>query len=106
MGNNKPRKPYWRISLLMDNGKVRIYELSQELNLGINELLAICHQINIPVKSIISESEAESIRLQVNKLGVKSPVLTLENFENIKPDSQNWGYKFVANYHQCLIQIV
>ncbi|MBD2774874.1 translation initiation factor IF-2 [Iningainema tapete] len=54
----------------MNNGKVRIYELSKELNLDNKELLAICDQLNIAVKShssTITESEAERIRAQAEK---------------------------------------
>ncbi|MDZ8051523.1 MAG: translation initiation factor IF-2 [Aulosira sp. ZfuVER01] len=57
----------------MNNGKVRIYELSKELNLDNKELLAICDQLNIAVKShssTISDSEAERIRLAAEKLAV------------------------------------
>lgn len=55
----------------MNNGKVRIYELSKELNLDNKELLAICDQLNIAVKShssTISETEAENIRAAAEKL--------------------------------------
>ncbi|BDI17276.1 hypothetical protein ANSO36C_30780 [Nostoc cf. commune SO-36] len=55
----------------MNNGKVRIYELSKELNLDNKELLAICDQLDIAVKShssTISESEAENIRAAAEKL--------------------------------------
>ncbi|MEH1970050.1 MULTISPECIES: translation initiation factor IF-2 [unclassified Nostoc] len=55
----------------MTNGKVRIYELSKELNLDNKELLAICSQLSITVKShssTISESEAENIRAAAEKL--------------------------------------
>ena len=55
----------------MNNAQVRIYELSKELNLENKELLAICDQLNIAVKSYsskISESEAERIRLAAEKL--------------------------------------
>lgn len=55
----------------MNNGKVRIYELSKELNLDNKELLAICDQLSIAVKShssTISESEAENIRTAAEKL--------------------------------------
>jgi translation initiation factor IF-2 len=48
----------------MNNGKVRIYELSKELNLDNKELLAICDELDIAVKShssTISENEAERI---------------------------------------------
>lgn len=48
----------------MSNGKVRIYELSKELNLENKDLLGICEDLNIVVKShssSISEAEAEQI---------------------------------------------
>ncbi|PPS45434.1 translation initiation factor IF-2 [Chroococcidiopsis sp. TS-821] len=54
----------------MNNGKVRIYDLSKELNLDNKELLAICDQLNIAVKShssTISENEAERIRALAEK---------------------------------------
>ena len=59
----------------MTNGKVRIYELSKELNLDNKELLAICDQLYIAVKShssTISESEAENIRAAAEKLAATS----------------------------------
>ncbi len=49
----------------MNNGKVRIYDLSKELNLDNKELLAICDQLSISVKShssTITETEAGQIR--------------------------------------------
>lgn len=49
----------------MNNGKVRIYELSKELNLDNRDILAICSQQSISVKShssTITEAEAEKIR--------------------------------------------
>ncbi len=54
----------------MNNGKVRIYDLSKELNLDNKELLAICEQLDISVKShssTISEDEAERIRTAAEK---------------------------------------
>lgn len=49
----------------MNNGKVRIYELSRELNLDNKDVLAVCDQLNISAKShssTITEHEAERIR--------------------------------------------
>jgi translation initiation factor IF-2 len=49
----------------MSSSKVRIYELSKELNLDNKEILAVCDQLNIAVKnhsSTITEDEAEKIR--------------------------------------------
>ncbi|MGF1566724.1 MAG: translation initiation factor IF-2 [Nodosilinea sp.] len=47
------------------NGKVRIYELSRELDLDNKDILAICDRLDIAVKShssTIAESEADQIR--------------------------------------------
>ncbi len=49
----------------MSTHKVRIYELSRELDLDNKDILAVCDQLNISVKnhsSTITESEAEKIR--------------------------------------------
>jgi translation initiation factor IF-2 len=49
----------------MNSGKVRIYELSKELNLDNKDILAICERLDIAVKShssTIAETEADQIR--------------------------------------------
>jgi translation initiation factor IF-2 len=49
----------------MNSGKVRIYELSRELDLENKDILAICDRLNIAVKShssTIGETEADQIR--------------------------------------------
>lgn len=54
----------------MNNGKVRIYDLSKELNLDNKEILAICDRLDIAVKShssTINEEEAERIRQAAEK---------------------------------------
>ncbi len=54
----------------MNNGKVRIYELSRELNLENKDILNICEGLNIAVKShssTITESQAERIRAAAEK---------------------------------------
>jgi translation initiation factor IF-2 len=54
----------------MNNGKVRIYELSKELNLDNRDILAVCDQLNIAVKShssTITEAEAAQIRSAAEK---------------------------------------
>nr|B8HUA9.1 RecName: Full=Translation initiation factor IF-2 [Cyanothece sp. PCC 7425] len=59
----------------MSNNKVRIYDLSRDLNLDNRDVLIICEQLNIPVKShssTISESEADRIRAAAEKY-VPSP---------------------------------
>ncbi|NES19958.1 MAG: translation initiation factor IF-2 [Symploca sp. SIO3E6] len=54
----------------MNNGKVRIYELSRELNLDNKDILSICEGLNITAKShssTITESEAKRIRTAAEK---------------------------------------
>ncbi len=49
----------------MNSGKVRIYELSKDLNLDNRDILSVCEQLNIQVKnhsSTISEDDAARIR--------------------------------------------
>jgi len=49
----------------MNNGKVRIYELSKELNLDNRDILAVCDDLDISVKShssTITEADAGRIR--------------------------------------------
>ncbi|MBD2346750.1 translation initiation factor IF-2 [Anabaena subtropica] len=79
----------------MNNGKVRIYELSKELNLDNKELLAICDQLNIAVKShssTISESEAESIRAAAEKLAATNGTSKKElNTTSHRPNSAPAG---------------
>ena len=54
----------------MNNGKVRIYELSKELNLENKDILAICDRLSILVKShssTITEEDAAQIRSAAEK---------------------------------------
>ncbi|MEL7329864.1 MAG: translation initiation factor IF-2 [Cyanobacteria bacterium J06559_1] len=58
----------------MNTGKVRIYELSKELNLENKDILAICEQEGIAVKShssTISEEEAAKIKAVATAPGYK-----------------------------------
>ncbi|BAZ90193.1 translation initiation factor IF-2 [Raphidiopsis curvata NIES-932] len=81
----------------MNNGKVRIYELSKELNLDNKELLAICDQLNIAVKShssTISETEATQIREVSQKLTAARMTQEKElGINNHKPNSQKPGFR-------------
>ena len=54
----------------MSNTKVRIYELSKELNLENKDILEICDKLNIAVKShssTITESDADRIKATADK---------------------------------------
>ncbi len=60
----------------MNNAKVRIYDLSKELKLENKDILAVCEDLNIAVKShssTISESDAERIRNQAAKYVANHP---------------------------------
>jgi translation initiation factor IF-2 len=60
----------------MNSGKVRIYELSRELNLDNKDILAVCEQLNISVKShssTITDSEAERIRAAAENYTASHP---------------------------------
>ena len=49
----------------MNNGKIRIYDLSKELNLDNKDILEICKQLNVSVRShssTITQSQAERIK--------------------------------------------
>jgi translation initiation factor IF-2 len=95
----------------MNNGKVRIYELSKELNLDNKELLAICDQLSIAVKShssTISESEAEQIRAAAEKLAVTgvSPRNELGTNSNKSNLHQTGGINRPgANHKQQILEI-
>ncbi len=54
----------------MNNSKVRIYDLSKELNLENKDILVVCDQLDIAVKShssTISEEDAQRIRTAAKK---------------------------------------
>ncbi|MTJ14166.1 translation initiation factor IF-2 [Anabaena sp. UHCC 0187] len=96
----------------MNNGKVRIYELSKELNLDNKELLAICDQLDIAVKShssTISESEAEQIRTAAEKVAATNLASKKEQSTNgHRPNSSPNGAQNrqgSANHKQQILEI-
>lgn len=71
----------------MNNGKVRIYELSKELNLENKDILAVCDSLNISVKShssTITESDAQRIRKTAEKLSHSSGKLAANDRGNLQ----------------------
>jgi translation initiation factor IF-2 len=61
----------------MNNGKVRIYELSRELNLENKDILAVCERLNIAVKShssTITDEDAARIRADIQQSGGKTAI--------------------------------
>ncbi len=74
----------------MSTHKVRIYELSRELNLDNKDILAVCDQLDIAVKnhsSTITESEAEKIRAKA----VSSPPSAVKPKRPTPPPKANAG---------------
>ncbi len=60
----------------MSNGKIRIYELSRELNLENKDILDICNKLSIAAKShssTIAESDASRIKVAADKYSVNKP---------------------------------
>ncbi|MFP4008126.1 MAG: translation initiation factor IF-2 N-terminal domain-containing protein, partial [Spirulinaceae cyanobacterium] len=58
----------------MNNGKTRIYELSKELNRENKDILEICKELNIEVKShssTVADEAVERIRAMVKRQGPK-----------------------------------
>lgn len=73
----------------MNNVKVRIYELSRELNLDNKDILAVCERLNIAVKShssTITESDAE----RIEKYVVSNP---MSGNQESKPERPNFPIK-------------
>ena len=70
----------------MNNGKIRIYELSKELNLENKDIKDICEQLNITVKShssTITNSQAERVRsIAVKYNPEKAAIKTQKNLKN------------------------
>lgn len=75
----------------MNNGKVRIYELSKELNLENRDILAVCDQLNIAVKShssTITDDDAARIRTASENF-TRRPGPTKKKQIIAKPKSSN-----------------
>ncbi len=80
----------------MNNGKVRIYELSKELNLDNKDILAACERLNISAKShssTITESQAELIRQEAAKNLPHSPS------KSTAPEKSNSQNQELASNH-------
>lgn len=77
--------------------KVRIYEISKELNLDNRDILAVCEQLNIAVKShssTITEDDAARIRTYAEKHPeVRSLALMKEKSSADLEDSESAGKK-------------
>jgi hypothetical protein len=86
----------------MSNAKVRIYELSKELNVDSKKLIAICDKLNIAVKSptsTISQLDAEQIRTLAKKASN-----TTKNTTKKKTNLADWGYVFINSSIDSLIR--
>ncbi|WP_017651236.1 translation initiation factor IF-2 N-terminal domain-containing protein [Fortiea contorta] len=86
----------------MNNTKIRIYELSKQLNLDSKKILAICEQLNITAKSpssTISQAEAEVIITVTQKTSTTS-----KNSAKKKTDVEDWGYGLINSSIDSLIR--
>jgi len=91
----------------MNNDKIRIYELSRELKLDNKELLAICAQLNIGVKShnsTITNSEVERIRVATKKRSASVATSFQAKSLKMATKSEDWGYAFVGSTVDNLIR--
>jgi translation initiation factor IF-2 len=69
--------------------KVRVYELTRELNLETKDVIALCEQLSIAVKtasSSISESDAEKIRASAPEKKLTIPA-TSSKIKELKDSS-------------------
>lgn len=85
----------------MNNGKVRIYDLSKDLHLENKDILDICDRLNISVKShssTISESEAERIRAAAKKYTPTGKDRSTDNFFKKPQDSKK--QEILAIHHK------
>ncbi|QLE55140.1 translation initiation factor IF-2 N-terminal domain-containing protein [Nostoc sp. TCL26-01] len=82
--------------------KIRIYELSKELNLDSKKLLKICERLKIIAKtqsSTILESDAERIRRALYKLAAAKS----DSLKN-KINSEDWSYTFIGSTVDSLLR--
>ena len=89
----------------MSNGKVRIYELSRELNLENKDILAVCDRLKIPVKShssTITESDAELIGKYIATNPVSSPG---EEADKVGSTSEESDQSIQDNKKQQILEI-
>ncbi len=76
----------------MNNGKLRIYDLSKELDLNNRDLLTICEQLTIAVKShssSITEEEATAIRNAAKTYSTSTPKTTARKTTSTPDDARN-----------------
>ena len=88
----------------MNNGKVRIYELSKELNLDNKDIKDICEQLNIAVKShssTITAAQAERVRVASEKYvpSEASASNMAKNSNNQKPQGKR-KQQILAIHHK------
>ncbi len=91
----------------MNNGKVRIYELSKELNLENKDIKDICEQLNIAVKShssTITDSQAERVRGIAAKYTpektIDRPTTNKKPKKNYKDQSKQRKQQILAIHHK------
>ncbi|MDY6937450.1 MAG: translation initiation factor IF-2 [Cyanobacteriota bacterium] len=84
----------------MSNGKVRIYELSNELDLKNKDILTICEQLDIAVKShssTITSDDADRIRSVADRIPSSSSVKPVRKPTNPRPKAPQKPQILVLN---------
>ncbi len=94
------------------SNKVRIYELSRELNLDSKDILAVCEQLNIAAKShssTITETDAEQIRqsAQQNTASPSSrtPIAPKHRREDAQRSSPTRASKVIRPRKQQILEV-
>ena len=87
----------------MNNGKIRIYELSKELNLDNKDIKDICEQLNIAVKShssTITDNQAERVRAIAEKYPSSNKKTTLDQGKKQKTIKGKRKQQILAIHHK------
>ena len=87
----------------MNNGKIRIYELSKELNLDNKDIKDICEQLNIAVKShssTITDNQAERVRAIAEKYPSSNKKTDLDQGKKPKTIKGKRKQQILAIHHK------
>ena len=87
----------------MNKGKIRIYELSKELNLDNKDIKEICEQLNIAVKShssTITDNQAERVRAIAQKHPFSTKKTNLDQSNKEKVIKRKGKQQILAIHHK------
>jgi translation initiation factor IF-2 len=87
----------------MNNGKIRIYELSKELNLDNKDIKEICEQLNISIKShssTITEDQAERVRSIAAKYTPEKIAHSVPHEQGVSQNKDKRKQQILAIHHK------